>query len=68
MMIGRLIALYKKPEIIPVGVREIWRRMMVKFLLWMTGKEAKAAYGTDLLAGSVEAEIESGIHAIRVLC
>ena len=37
MTSGRLIALDKKPGIIPVGVRETWRRLMAKCLIWVTG-------------------------------
>ena len=33
----------------------------------MTGQESNAACGTDLLVGGVEAGIEGGIHAMRVL-
>ena len=40
---------------------------MVKFLLWVTGHEAKAACGTEQLASGVEEGIENGIHAMRVL-
>ena len=67
LMSGRLIALKKKPGIRPVGMGVIWRRMMAKCLLWVTGKEIKAACGNAQLAGGVEAGIEGGIHAMRVL-
>ena len=40
---------------------------MAKFSLCVTRLEAKAACGTDQLAGGVEAEIEGGIHAMRLL-
>ena len=41
---------------------------MAKFLLWLTVQEAKAACGTEQLAGGMEAGIEEVIHAMRVLC
>ena len=67
LMSGRLIALDKQPGIIPVVVGETWLRMMVKCLLRVTGQEATAACGTAQLSGGVEAGIEGGIHAMRVL-
>ena len=66
-MSGQIIALYKQPGIRPVCVGETWRRMIAKCLLQVTGREAKAACGTAQLAGGVEAGIEVGIHAMRVL-
>ena len=66
-MIGRLITLKKSPGVRLVGIRETWRQMMAKCLLWVTGKEDKAACGTKQLAGGVDAGIEGGIHSIRVL-
>ena len=54
---GWLIALYKQPGIRPVGMGEKWRRMMTKYLLWVTGQEAKAACGTAQLSGGVGAGI-----------
>ena len=59
--------LEKHTGIRPVGVGETWRRMMAKCLLHMMGQEAKAACRTSKLAGGLEAGIEGGIHAMRVL-
>ena len=67
LMSGRLIAVDKQPNIRPVGVVETWRKLMAKFLLRVTGPEAKADCGTVQLAGGVEAGIEVAIHAMRVL-
>ena len=67
MMIGWMIALDKQPRVRPVGVGETWRRLMEKCLLRVTGQEANAACGTEHLAGGVEADIEVGIHARRLL-
>ena len=66
-MSGWLMALEKQLGIRLVCVGKNWRRLMAKCLLRVTGKEAKDACGTDQLAGSVEAGIEGGIHAMRVL-
>ena len=46
---------------------ETWKRLMMKFLLWVTGPEGGAACGTTQLAGGVEAGIEGTIHVMRVL-
>ena len=64
---GRLIALYKQPGIRPFGVRETWRRMMVKCLIRVSGPESKAACGTMQLTGGLEAGIEGTIHAMIIL-
>ena len=40
---------------------------MAKYLLRVTGQEAKAYCGTEQLDGGVEAKIEGGIHAMHVL-
>ena len=40
---------------------------MAKCLLWVTGQEAKAACGTEQLTKGVEAGIEGGIHAMRII-
>ena len=67
LMSGRLIALDKQPGIRPVGVGEIWWRLMGKCLLRVAGPEAKSACGMTQLAGGVEAGKEGAIHAMHVL-
>ena len=67
MMSGRLIALEKCPGIRLVGIGETWRRLLAKCLLRVTGQEAKAACGTEQLAGGVETGIEGAIQAMRLL-
>ena len=67
LMSGRLIVLDIQHGIRPVRVGETWRRMMAKCLLRVAGQEAKAACGTTQLAGGVEADIESAIHAMHIL-
>ena len=66
MMSGRLITLDKSPGIRPVGIGETWRRLLAKHLLRVTGQEAKAACGTEQIAGGVEAGIEGAIHSTRL--
>ena len=67
MMSGRLIALDKCPGIIPVGIGETWCRLLANCLLWLTGQEEKAAYGTDQLEGGMEEGIEGAIYSISLL-
>ena len=38
IMSGRLIALYKQPDVRPVGVEETWRHLFDKILLKVTGQ------------------------------
>ena len=67
-MVGRpMIALDKKPGVRPVGVRETWHRLMVKYILRIIGQEVNDACGTEHLTGEVEAGIEGGIHVMRLL-
>ena len=67
MMAGRLIALDKCPGVRPVRIGETWRRLLAKCLLRVTGQYAKAACGTEQLAGRVEAGIEGAVHSMRLL-
>ena len=66
LMSCRLIALNKSPGIRPVGIGDTWRRLLAKCLLRVSRQEAKAACGTEHLAGGVEAGIEGAIHDARL--
>ena len=57
LIISQLIILDKQPGIRPISVGETWRRILAKFLLRVTGTEAKASCGTIKLAGEVEVGI-----------
>ena len=63
LRMGRLIALDKSPGIRPVGIGEIWSRLIAKIVLVEAGPEAKNACGVDQLCAGLEAGIEGGIHA-----
>ena len=67
MMSGQLIALDNQPGVRPVSVGETWLRLMANFLLRVTGQEAKAACGKEHLFSGMEAGIEGGIHAMRLI-
>ena len=66
-MSGQMITMNKKPGIIPSGFGEKRRRIMAECLIQVTEQEAKAACGKKQLAGDVEARVEGGINAMRVL-
>ena len=66
MMAGLLIALDKSPGIRPIRIGKTWRRLMAKCLMRVMGLEAKAACGTEQLAGGMEAGIEGAIYAARL--
>ena len=63
LRMGRLIALDKCPGVRPVGIGEIWSRLIAKVVLVEAGPEAKATCGDDQLCAGLEAGIEGGIHA-----
>ena len=67
MMNGWFIVLDKQPGFRLVRVGETWRRLMTKFVLRLTGQEAKASCGTEKLGGGVEAVVEGGIRDMRLL-
>ena len=67
LMSGCLISLDKCPGVRPLGVGETWRQMLEKCLLVVPGAEANDACGTEQLFGGLEAGIEGGIHAVRLL-
>jgi hypothetical protein len=62
---GRLIALDKCPGIRPVGIGEIWSRLIAKVIFVEAGPEAKNACSDNQLCAGLEAGIEGGIHAVN---
>jgi len=67
LMAGHLLALDKCPGIRPIVSREIWRRTLAKIILEVAGGAAKDACGTDQLCAGLEAGIEGGIHAMKLM-
>jgi hypothetical protein len=61
---GRLIARDKCPGVRPVGIGEIWSRLIAKVILAEAGQEAKNTCGDDQLCAGLETGIERGIHAV----
>jgi hypothetical protein len=50
-----------------VAIGKSWIRLISKRVLLVAGGEAKEACGVDQLCAGLEASIEGGIHAIRLL-
>ena len=67
LMLGRLIGFDKFPGVRPVVVWETGRQMLARCVLVVTGAEAKEACMTEQLCGGLQAGIEGGIHAVRLL-
>jgi hypothetical protein len=65
LMACRLIALDKSPGVRPVGIGEVYRRLMAKCLLEVVGHQATAAAGNLNLCAGLPAGIEGAIHAVR---
>jgi hypothetical protein len=65
---GRLVALDKCPGVHPIGIGESFMRLSWKCVLLVAGGEAKESCGVDQLYAGLEAGIEGGIHAMRLLC
>ena len=67
MMAGRLINPDKCPVVQPFRVGKNWCRMLAKCVLAVAGAGAKEACSMEQLCGGLEAGIEGGIHASRLL-
>ena len=67
-MYGQLIVLNKHTGVRPVGVGEIWMRLVDKCVLKVFGQEVKEACSTEKMCGGMVAGFEDGIHAMRLLC
>jgi hypothetical protein len=63
----RLVALDKCPGVRPVGIGESWGHLTAKCVLFVAVGEAKEECGMDQLCAGLEAGIEGGIHAMRLL-
>jgi hypothetical protein len=65
---GQLVALDKCPGIRPIGIGESWNRLSTaKCVLFILGSKAIEVCGVDQLGAGLEAGIEGGIHAMRLL-
>ena len=66
-MSGRMIVLYKQPDVIPVGVVETWRRIFDKIVLRFTGTEATMVCQDDQLRAILKAEINSAVLSVQAI-
>ena len=64
LMACRLLALDKQPGARPLGIGEVWRRGMAKFILVCCREDAKAACGSTNLCVCLEAGTEGALHAV----
>ena len=64
MIYCRLIALKKCQCVRPIGIGDIFRRLVCNFFLSVIGKEVSRTYDTDQLCSGLNADIEGGIHHV----
>jgi len=65
LMACRLMALDKEPGTRPVGIGEIYRRLMAKCVISVCGHTATAACGNVNLCAGLSAGIEGAVHAMN---
>lgn len=65
VMARRLVALDKQPGVRPVGIGEIWQRLLAKLVIADCGDQAKLACGAVQLCAGLEAGIEGALHSVR---
>ncbi len=64
LMAGRLVALDKQPGVQPIGISEIYRHLMAKCVLAMTGQQATTMCDNLNLCASLQAGIEGAVHVM----
>ena len=62
---SRLIPLNKKPDIRPIGVGEVIRRILGKVSLYIIGNDIQEAAGCLQLCAGQECGVEAAIHAMQ---
>eukprot|EP00978_Attheya_sp_CCMP212_P000833 scaffold1738_cov46-Attheya_sp.AAC.5 len=67
LMACRLLALNKWPGIRPIGVGEVWQRLITKVNLMVMVKAVKAICGENQLCVGLEAGVEGAIHAMQLI-
>jgi hypothetical protein len=65
LMACRLVALDKCPGVRPVGIGEVYRRLIAKCVLEVAGGQATTAAGNLNLCAGLPAGIEGAVHALR---
>ena len=64
LMACRLVALDKRPGVLPVSIGEMLCRALAKFVMRASGDQAKMACGNIQLCAGLEAGIEGATHAV----
>ena len=67
LMACRLVALDKEPGTRPVGIGEIYRRLIAKCVLEVCGSQATTACGNLNLCAGLPAGIEGAVHAMTAV-
>ena len=67
MIYCRLTTLKKCPGVRPIWIGDIFRKLVCKVFLSVTGKEATRACGMGQLCSGLDTGIEGGIHYERSL-
>ena len=65
LMAARLVALDKRPGVRPLGIGEIYRRLMAKCVLHTVGHQATEACGNLNLCAGLRAGMEGALHAVN---
>jgi hypothetical protein len=64
---NRLIAMNKFPGVRPVGIGDIWRRLIAKCVLTGAGHSATTTCGSDQLCAGLRAGTDGAIHGVSTL-
>jgi hypothetical protein len=64
---NRLIAMDKSPGVRPVGIGDVWRRLIAKCVLVGAGHSATTSCGSDQLCAGLRAGTDGAIHGISTL-
>ena len=63
-MTCRIVALDKQPGVRPLGIGEVWQRVLAKYIIACCKEDAKAVCGSTDLRVGLEAGIEGALHAV----
>ena len=64
LMACRLVALDKRPRVLPMGIGETLHRALAKLVITAAGDQSKTACGNLKLCASLKAGIKGATHAV----